>query len=126
MPTRSPASPVTAIDATSARVKTSWSETASGRKASCTSAKPSVTFAAVYAPTAMNPAWPSENWPVKPFTTLSETARTTFTATLMRTIVAVGGRSGCSAASTRSAAANGTKPPATTRAPFIAIRPSPP
>src|SRR6185369_789832 len=25
----------------------------------------------------MNPAWPMENWPVKPFTTLSETARMT-------------------------------------------------
>ena len=41
-------------------------------------------FAAVYAPTAMKPAWPSENWPVNPFTTLSETARTTFTPTLTR------------------------------------------
>ena len=26
-----------------------------------------------------------ENWPVKPFTTLSETARITFTAMLMKT-----------------------------------------
>jgi hypothetical protein len=32
----------------------------------------------------MKPAWPSENWPVKPFTTLSETASTTLTKTVMR------------------------------------------
>ena len=28
----------------------------------------------------MKPAWPMENWPVKPFTTLSDTARMTLTA----------------------------------------------
>ena len=52
--------------------------------ASCTSEKASVIFAAVYAPTAMKPAWPSENWPVKPFTTLSETARMMFTPMLTK------------------------------------------
>ena len=31
----------------------------------------------------MNPAWPMENWPVKPFTTLSETARMTFTPSVV-------------------------------------------
>jgi hypothetical protein len=43
-----------------------------------------VIFAAVYAPTAMKPAWPRLNCPVKPFTTLSETARITFTPTFTR------------------------------------------
>ena len=31
--------------------------------------------AETYPPTAMKPAWPMENWPVRPFTRLSETAR---------------------------------------------------
>ena len=35
-----------------------------------------VNIAEVYAPTAMNPAWPMENWPVKPFTRFKETAST--------------------------------------------------
>ena len=34
-----------------------------------------LSFPAVYAPTAMNPAWPMENWPVIPFTMFSETRR---------------------------------------------------
>ncbi len=37
---------------------------------------------AMYAPTAMNPAWPIENWPVMPFTMFSETARMMFTPTI--------------------------------------------
>ena len=31
--------------------------------------------AETYPPMAMKPAWPMENWPVRPFTRLSETAR---------------------------------------------------
>jgi hypothetical protein len=31
--------------------------------------------AAVYPPSDMKPAWPMENWPVKPFTTVSDVAR---------------------------------------------------
>src|SRR6266567_3521329 len=34
----------------------------------------------------MKPAWPMENWPVKPFTTLSETARMTLMPAIMRMI----------------------------------------
>ena len=36
-----------------------------------------VRSAQVYAPTAMNPAWPSEKSPVNPFTRFSESASTT-------------------------------------------------
>ncbi len=41
-----------------------------------------LSFPAVYAPTAMKPAWPMENWPVMPFTMFSDTARMTFTPTI--------------------------------------------
>ena len=42
---------------------------------------------AMYAPTAMKPAWPMENCPVIPFTMLSDTARMTFTPTMRREVV---------------------------------------
>ena len=87
MPTRSPATAAVAIPAARPTAKTSWSERAAGRKTSFVPAKASVIFAQVYAPTAMKPAWPSENWPVNPFTTLSETARTTLIPTAMSTMV---------------------------------------
>ena len=79
MPTTNPAIAAVTIPAESPSAKTSWSEMGSGRNAIFTPARTSVIFAVVYAPTAMKPAWPSENCPVKPFTTLSETASTTFT-----------------------------------------------
>ena len=54
--------------------------TAAGTCAAAMAATPrwpsvSENIAEVYAPTAMKPACPIENWPVKPFTRLSETAR---------------------------------------------------
>ena len=43
-----------------------------------------VNMAEAYAPTAMKPACPIENWPVKPFTRFSDTASTTLMPMSMR------------------------------------------
>jgi hypothetical protein len=50
-----------------------------------------------------------ENWPVKPFTTLSETARMMFTPTFTRMMAQSAGASRCAAIRTGSPARNGSK-----------------
>ena len=59
-----------------------WSETTAGSPAMATSLRRKLSFPAVYAPTAMNPAWPMENCPVILFTMFRDTARMTFTPTM--------------------------------------------
>src|SRR3990172_6254511 len=110
MPTMSPAMAAVTMPARSAKRKRTWSETPAESPAICRPRSPIVIFAAVYAPTAMKPAWPMENWPVKPFTTLSDTARMMLMPMSVRSLARKGPRAG-----TRTSCAAKARPTPTTR-----------
>jgi CheY-like chemotaxis protein len=71
----------------SAVVKRSALATTPGPPKNFSSAGPAKRVSALelYAPTAMNPAWPSENWPVWPFTRFKLVARMMLIPTKTRT-----------------------------------------